>query len=59
MKNIVRELDYLYGMGFASVVQIPETGLYQGRTSRGDTTAKFDKLSDCLRALWRLGYKVR
>lgn len=58
MNNVVRNLDYLYGIGFAKVVQ-QENGLYQGRTSRGDTTAKFEKLSDCLRALWKMGYKVR
>lgn len=59
MNNIVRELDYLYGFGFANVVQNPQTGEYQGRTSRGDTTAHYEKLSDCLRKLWKMGYKVR
>ena len=58
MNNVVRTLDYLYGLGFANVVK-QEDGFYQGRTSRGDSTARYDKRSDCLRALWKLGYKVR
>lgn len=55
--KVVRMLDRLYGYGFASVRYDDKTGMYQGFTSRGDSTAKSQKLSDCMRALLRLGYK--
>lgn len=53
--EIVKWLQNLYGYGFAKIVL--EDGLYKGKTSRGDSTARFEKLSDCIRELWKMGYK--
>lgn len=56
MEKNVRTLKYMYGYGFAYVKQDDETGLYRGVCSSGDSTRSMDKLSDCLRALFKMGY---
>jgi len=57
MEKIVKELDNLYGMGFAQLRQDTETGLYRGTCSNGNSTKRFVSMSECLRDLFRLGYK--
>lgn len=57
MEKIVKNLNNLYGMGFACVKQNNETGLYHGVTSNGCSTKYTDSMSECMRDLLKLGYK--
>ena len=57
MEKIVRNLNNLFGYGFAYVKQDTETGMYRGVCSNGDSTGSTGSLSQCLRDLFKLGYK--
>ena len=57
MIKIVRNMDNMFGMGFATIRQDTDTGLYQGFCSNGNSTCKYDQLSDCIRKLHKMGYK--
>lgn len=57
MEKIVKELDNMFGMGFAQLKQDIETGLYRGTCSNGNSTRRTESMSECLRELFKLGYK--
>ena len=57
MKKIVRNMDNMFGMGFATIKLDSETGMYQGFCSNGNSTAKYEQLSDCIRKMNEMGYK--
>ena len=57
MKKIVRNLNNMFGMGFATIKHDSDTGMYQGFCSNGNSTAKYTQLSDCIRKMNEMGYK--
>ena len=56
VKN-VKTLNNMYGYGFAYLKYNDDTGLYQGVCSNGNSTKRSASMSECLRDLFRLGYK--
>ena len=57
MERVVKELNNIYGMGFAQLKQDVETGLYRGTCSNGNSTKKYESMSECLHQLLELGYQ--
>ena len=56
MKTI-KTLNNMFGYGFAYLKHDKETGLYQGVCSNGNSTKKTASMSECIRDLYKLGFK--
>ena len=57
MEKIVKTLDNMFGYGFAYLRYNEETGLYRGTCSSGDSTKRTPSMSECMKDLFKLGYK--
>lgn len=57
MMKTVRNLNNLFGMGFAEIKQDTETGMYKGFCSNGNSTKKYESLSDCIKKMYEMGYR--